>query len=306
MKFEDIKRKKEELEGELLGKENVIGVSIGNKIIKGEDTGELCIVVLVERKLPESLLKSEDIIPKEFGGLRTDVQEVGRIKALGVVERRGRWRPCIGGISIGHKDVTAGTLGCFVIRERDTFILSNNHVLANENNAQEDDAILQPGPYDGGVIKDKVAELVEWVTINFNTGDNYVDAAIATPINKDKYVNPKIYELKGPEGTVEPKLGMMVVKSGRTSGVTKGTITQIGATVKVDYKSGTAIFKEQVICTPLLSPGDSGSIILVEGEGYACGLGFAGSGRVSLVNPIERLFKDLRIDGFKRPQAKGQ
>jgi hypothetical protein len=43
-----------------------------------------------------------------------------------------RHRPLKIGVSVGHVDVTAGTLGCFV-REPEgegTFILSNNHVLA--------------------------------------------------------------------------------------------------------------------------------------------------------------------------------
>ena len=61
-------------------------------------------------------------------------------------------RPLRIGASIGHFKITAGTLGAFV-RSRDdgsVLILSNNHVLANENKAKKGDHILQPGDFDGG------------------------------------------------------------------------------------------------------------------------------------------------------------
>ncbi len=55
-------------------------------------------------------------------------------------------------VSIGQEDITAGTLGLRVTNGTDVLILSNNHVLANENNATIGDPILQPGPFDGGDV----------------------------------------------------------------------------------------------------------------------------------------------------------
>jgi hypothetical protein len=52
-------------------------------------------------------------------------------------------RPLLIGASVGHVDVTAGTIGAFVRRGKDVGILSNNHVLANENDASAGDPILQ-------------------------------------------------------------------------------------------------------------------------------------------------------------------
>ena len=71
-------------EDELLAKQNVVGVALGNKITdKKGDTGEPAVTVLVESKLHEDLLRDEDIVPDMIGGVKTDVQEVGVIQAGG-------------------------------------------------------------------------------------------------------------------------------------------------------------------------------------------------------------------------------
>ncbi len=55
--------------------------------------------------------------------------------------------------------MTAGTLGCLVKKDHEYYILSNNHVLANENEAYMGDPILQPDPYDGEDLEDRIAYL---------------------------------------------------------------------------------------------------------------------------------------------------
>lgn len=63
----------------------------------------------------------------------------------GVIEaqlHRFRIRKAPGGVSVGHYKITAGTLGCLATRGRRLLILSNNHVLANSNNARTGDPIL--------------------------------------------------------------------------------------------------------------------------------------------------------------------
>lgn len=84
-----------------------------------------------------------------------------RIEMESLKERTGKHRPAIGGISIGHYLITAGTLGAAVYDkagaggDRKLFALSNNHVLANsstgnDGRAARGDKVLQPGAYDGG------------------------------------------------------------------------------------------------------------------------------------------------------------
>ncbi len=176
----------------LLAKSNVVGVGVGFKNAKGATTGELSVVVLVEQKKPLAALAAEDVIPKEVDGMRTDVYEVGFLRAyqlpdppqppsdpgtplqppgLPEADPRGRFRPIIpDGVSIGHYKVTAGTLGTMV-KDRatgDRLILSNNHVLANGNEAQIGDAILQPGAIDGGEMPaDVIAQLERFIPLRF-------------------------------------------------------------------------------------------------------------------------------------------
>jgi hypothetical protein len=121
----------------------------------------------VKDRYEDDLLKkrTSDIVPKKLGEVRTDVQETGVIRAL--QSHAHRWRPAPGAVSIGHIDITAGTLGCLVTRNDQLFILSNNHVLANTNAAKRGDPIIQPGRYDGGTSSDQIATLEDFISINF-------------------------------------------------------------------------------------------------------------------------------------------
>ena len=53
-------------------------------------------------------------------------------------------RPVPIGVSTGHFNITAGTIGCRVTDGINVYALSNNHVFANSNNAFLGDNILQP------------------------------------------------------------------------------------------------------------------------------------------------------------------
>ncbi|HHW91323.1 MAG TPA: hypothetical protein GX735_01335 [Firmicutes bacterium] len=150
---------------------NVVGVGLGYKETGRENTGELSVVVFVSRKEHHRDLGPDDTIPRTIDAVPTDVVEIGEVKFL--VERTGKLRPAKPGISIGHQQITAGTLGALV-RDNDTgevLILSNNHVLANSTNGHDGraalgDMILQPGPYDGGTQDDAIAVLHRFVPIN--------------------------------------------------------------------------------------------------------------------------------------------
>lgn len=149
----------------LLAKPNVVGVAVGNKNLVGEPS----VVVLVSQKRPIAALSAEDAIPQTVNGVKTDVLEVGYLRAYD--SPTARYRPTIpSGVSIGHYKITAGTLGT-IVTDRQTgekLILSNNHVLANSNNALVGDAILQPGPIDGGQNPaDIVARLERFVTLRY-------------------------------------------------------------------------------------------------------------------------------------------
>ena len=94
-------------------------------------------------------------------------------------------RPLLIGASIGHFKITAGTTAAFVRRGTAVHVLSNNHVLANEDQAKTNDWILQRASYDGGKQPaQRIARLKQWVRLK-PAGTNVVDCAIAA-------IQPKI------------------------------------------------------------------------------------------------------------------
>jgi hypothetical protein len=315
-----------------MNKPNVVGVGVGFKTEGEQKTDELCVVVLVEKKLPLDALSAQDVVPKKIDNVKTDVVQVGELRAL--QSPTGRFRPAPGGVSIGHYQITAGTLGV-VVRDRSTgerLILSNNHVLANSNDAQIGDPILQPGPYDGGrVDTDTIAHLYRFVNIQYNTqpgtcsfasmyadignaiaklvgsshrvetiqvntqAANRVDAALAKPVS-DGDVLDEILNIGTVSGTVTPSLGMAVRKMGRTTSLATGTINIIDATVTVTYGAGkSATYDGQLVAGPMSQGGDSGSLVVAAAQPQAVGLLFAGSEQSTIFCPIQDVLDALDI-----------
>ncbi len=215
------------------------------------------------------------------------------------------------GASIGHHLVTAGTLGAFVRRRDGTvLILSNNHVLANENDARRGDAVIQPGHDDGGRRpRHVVASLSDFVRLRVDRS-NALDAAIAAV---DEEVDVDISLLRG-LGTLKglgPEVldrGDRVAKVGRTTGVTRGRVTAFEIDdLTVEYDLGDAQFDGQIEIEstgdgPFSLGGDSGSLI-VDGGREAVGLLFSGSdqgGRQGLgltyANPIHDVLRQFKVE----------
>jgi hypothetical protein len=319
--------------GDLFERKNVVAVGVGFKESEGQQTDEASVVVGVTRKVPVAQLSADDLVPRQIGSVRTDVQEVGVFRAwqLGPQDRH---RPAVPGISCGHTDVTAGTFGCLVRRGADFFLLSNNHVLANTNQGTLGDSILQPARYDGGTLDDQIAVLDQWVPIGMGVGEsecpmaqstvsvlnalastlgshsrvmalqkqdaeNRVDCALARPLSPD-LVRPDILYIGTPRGVRQGALGMPVQKTGRTTGHTTGRITQIDVTVQVDYNGQMVTFVDQLMTTGMSKGGDSGSVVL-DMDRYAVGLLFAGSDLATMINPIHAVLSALNVQVVSAP-----
>lgn len=124
---------------------------------------------------------------------------------------------------------------------------------------------------------------------------NRVDAALAR-LHDSVPVEPAIIDVEGlPAGVLEPELGMRVIKSGRTTGLTRAQIVQIDVTIDVQYGARTARFTNQVMTGALSDRGDSGSLVL-DYRRNAVGLLFSGSGTVSVVNPIQPVLKAFEVE----------
>lgn len=292
------------------------GIGVGYKYKGGNKTDQPAITVFVTRKVPARFLATSGIVPSrlvipdptEDGKpieIVTDVFESGYYS---IYPYTSEHRPAHGGDSIGHIDVTAGTFGCVVqdmeilmeVKRKEMVILSNNHVLANSNDAAVGDPILQPGPYDGGTLNNKIGELKRFVPIIFSRDEcNYVDAAIASADCKD--ISYDIHDIGGIAGSYNVDvgdLGLEVQKTGRTTGHTTGKIIAIDATVTVNYgsslKKKLAKFCKQIITTDMSEPGDSGSVGLTE-DRNVFGLLFAGSDKQTIFNRIELVERYLRV-----------
>lgn len=258
-----------------------------------------------------------DHVTKRARG-EVDIRIVGRIDkrtktAAGPPWYQRNTRPLLIGASVGHVKVTAGTIGGFVKRGAAVYLLSNNHVLANEDRAKSGDWIIQRGRFDGGKHPaDDVAKLTHWIRFKKN-GINVVDAALGAiepgiPYEADLLtglVSGKNRQLAGvgPEFIDE---GQVVYKSGRTTGATKGRVTAFDLdNVIVNYDIGNLRFDGQIEIEgtgrgPFSDGGDSGSLI-VNADMLAIGLLFAGSdsgGRnglgLTFANPIHQVLKNLK------------
>src|SRR5205807_733333 len=143
------------------------------KIKGGQPTGTDAVRVYVNRKFPKAQIPQPQLVPAAIRGVPTDVVETGRFRAFAVAPAptpRDRFRPIRPGSSIGPPPignmVEAGTLGAIVKSGGAQYILSNNHVLANEDKLSVGTAIFQPALLDkGNQTTDKVATLSKTVPL---------------------------------------------------------------------------------------------------------------------------------------------
>ncbi len=215
-------------------------------------------------------------------------------------------RPVPIGVSTGHGDVTAGTIGARATDGEHTFALSNNHIFAANNGGTAGDNLMQPGVVDGGRDPDDVfGTLYDYEPIRFcgrlGCEMNRIDAAVALTTSEQLSSSTPEGGYGSPRSwTEEAELGMSVQKYGRTTGHTVGRITGINATIDVGYSAGTARFEDQIVISgsgSFSAGGDSGSLIVTKGMLLAdrrpVGLLFAGTPTTTLANPI-----DLVLDRF--------
>ena len=250
-------------------------------------------------------------IPKDLDGIPTEIIVTGKFRALrqewvkqgrtsgGKVAPTSRFpRPVPIGVSTGNAgECSAGTIGC---RVKDTagnvYALSNNHVYALENEAEIGSEVAQPGVYDTGCSyssSNVIGTLADFVWLEFNNDvNNYIDAAIAlsstanlgnaTPSNG--YGKPR-------SAAGEASLNQKVQKYGRTTSLTRGTVTGLNASIWITYDSGAALFTDQIIVQsgkPFIKAGDSGSLLVTDPGRQPVGLLFAGdtSGKYAIANRI--------------------
>jgi hypothetical protein len=295
-------------EARLFRRPGVVGVGIG--LTERED--ELALHVYLNVNAPSA---SSAVIPWEADGVPIRVIETDEFVALdgppGNNHKQQFNVPVPMGVSTSNDNgCFVGTLGVRVTRKGSPSrvgYITNNHVAAAgganlcPNSAAFSEDQFQRGRLDNGCSPAglrKVGDLIQFVPIVFGGAfENTVDAAFV--LSSRNLVSKNILDIGNPSpSTLEPTLNMPVQKSGRTTGLTFGTITTLNATVNVSYGSGgicgRAKFANQMVIAPggFSAGGDSGSLVLHQtlrdssNRFRPVGLLFAGSSTTTLANRI--------------------
>jgi hypothetical protein len=281
---------------------NVHATGVGVRVRKGkvqETDFVLKVYVFDKHDLGEATPK----VTQSFKGVDVDVEHLpiqfALAAAAGPPNRRRR-RPIPGGVSVAPLNAPfVGTLSGFLRRVThglpQTFALSNNHVFADVNSLPIGTQIVQPGPEVApSQPGDVFAALSAFTPIQFPSAaapavTNRFDAAIAIVSDLSLIRTNSMLGIANYTPTLLAAVpGMRVIKSGRTTGVTTGTITATHVNgVQINYGTPThpriATFNDTIEIVgdggvPFSLPGDSGSLILERSSGRPVALLFAGDG----------------------------
>jgi len=212
--------------------------------------------------------------------------------------RSNRYRPLLSGVDIGLWDANCGrigscTLGFIAVKGTRVGGVTNNHCACGNICGYRVDRITQPGPHCGGDCQSdyigpgsKVCSgpepdgvwTVDGAFVPFESGIGY-EVKVLDEGGAKKDINGPVHD---------PKPGDVVYKYGRgvyTNSTRKGTVKAIGVSVGVSCGIGGPVvnFRDQILMTYMLSPGDSGSGLFDENTAPV-GLNFAGSYIESLAN----------------------
>jgi endonuclease G, mitochondrial len=224
---------------------NITSIGIGYRRVDGKPTAELSVQFTVaEKAVPESLgaLNTTPIPASiEINGVLVPTDVIQRsykpsyreIKLEAKDPRKERADMMVPGMSIGNVLTTAGTIGAFV-RDRATkqvLLLSNWHVLHGPGGFVGVD-VVQPGKHDDNRVDlNKIGKLVR-----SHLGPAG-DCAVASISGRS--VSNQVFELDRAITAIgAPELGDAVIKSGRTTGVTRGKVVRIEVNTKLVYGGG--------------------------------------------------------------------
>lgn len=284
------------------------GIALG--IAAGSGAGDYRLAVRVQHRDLIGGSRLEGLERAARGEI--EVQYIGELTKQVAAAASHRVRPVRPGTSVGHYKITAGTLGAFLRVDGDDRprLLSNNHVLADENRGAVGDEILQPGALDGGQSGlDRIASLERFVALDPGSV-NYVDAALAV-LEAGVAFESSIEQVITSGALAKVEDVERVVKRGRTTGLTRGVVTAIEVdNVVVRFSTGNLRFDNQIEVAGtdgvvFSKGGDSGSLIIDEPTGDAVGLLFAGSDQggphgtgVTYANPLGVVLQHLPVTGL--------
>jgi len=299
-----------ELTPALMQQPEILGTAIS---LDTDDNPELTVYADQEAENVGEVIRN---LPREIRGIRVQVQLMDEIQAMGYTAKQtppislgtsGGWM-----YDLAHGYCCTGTLGSLVRIGSTQYILSACHVLegdillgGNNRIAQTGDPIIQPGLVDENCNR-YLAQTVGTLVKRSSLTHSNVDCAIARVIAGMVRTNGAILGI----GTIShyisaPFLNQHVKKSGRTTGLTRSSISGLNATVRVTYTNechgGTyyKTFSGQIVVNnpPMgfVKAGDSGSLLVqdISANPRAIGLLFASNSTVAFANPIGQVLNFL-------------
>ena len=276
--------------------------------------GHLAVMVMTDHALGAGRL------PASVEGVPVFEEVTGKIVAMSVADHQVKQAPPIqmgtsGGwrYDLANGYCCGGTLGSCVKKGTTQYVLSNYHVLeadivsgGNGRVAQAGDPVVQPGLIDVNCTAANAQNVASLSGIKSLPSSN-VDCAIASVISGQVRTDGSILEVGTISATtVAASVGQAVKKSGRTTGLSRSTVTGLNATVSVQYENECAggnsfvkTFTGQIVIknrgSRFLNSGDSGSLMVqdVSTNPKAVGLLFAGSSTSAIANPIGQVLSFL-------------
>ncbi len=285
-----------DLQAELLSHGLPIDVALGIAPIKA-DYFELA--VRIQRETPETI--------KALAWIREEAREEVDVEFTGPLGLQCACEPLTPGTSCGRRDAGVGTLGPLVRIEGAEYVVSNNHVLANNNQGETGDEILHPGA-PGLTTADhepphRIGSLTGFIPLRRGE-PNLVDAAWCR-LDDDVDFTCGISEVVGAE---ELERGIRVAKQGRATGYTEGRLSAFALQhcFLECPPLGILQFKDQIEIKPdgvgpfFSIGGDSGSLVYRPDTKEAVGLVFAArkpsldpSRSAAYVNPMPAVLEQL-------------
>jgi hypothetical protein len=290
----------------LMAQADVVGTAVGLN-----DAGEVVVKIYTAKEGVPNL-------PATLDGMKVDVEVTGIIHAMGKpggggVSHTAKQAPPIQlgtsggyGYDLANGYCCGGTLGSLINIGGKQYILSNYHVFesdivsgGNTRVATTGDPIIQPGLIDvscNAANAQPVASLVLYHSLP----NSNVDVGVAQVAKNMVRTDGAILEIGTISGsTATAFIKQAVKKSGRTTGLTRSTVSGLNATISVQYDNEcaggvafTKTFTGQIVIankgSRFLNAGDSGSLMVedVATNPRAVGLLFAGGGSTAIANPI--------------------
>ena len=256
-------------------------------------------------QVEEAAISGTETIAERVGDLLAELPPSAAVADATprTVARREQVRPVGPGLSIGHVDSTAGTSCCIVRDGNGVEHILGVHSIDLFGQAAEGDPVLQPGPADGGRPTDVVARVVaptQAISSSVPGAIARVEAGI------DVYYD--VPEIGLIQGTARPGPGDIVLKFGRTTGLTEGTVVGTGVAATLFIEDRPRLFQDLIQVRSgdgqaFSQGGDSGAPVL-DRDGRLVGIVFAGDNAgTTYVFPIEPVLESLGVTLAIRPDG---